>query len=306
MSPSMYYHTAVLLLFRPFLKARFTESDLSPREVCRQSANTISNLFAQHLKLYSLDGIFTFQLHCLLTACTIHIIKLPSISATTHLAAACNSFQDLVKKNDWATSSLNIIKSFVQKWNIVLPLEVEAALYRGHEAPTPVLADGIATTTTSRAISLDLDRINNPTNHSSTTLVDGDSTPNSATSSRPEKREAYPPAGPQALPKRQRLAAPHVNDTIANTLTKDGGFNTAPITKQQQQPIMKYLFAPFPNQPAPLLSPIHTSTSHNGSGDEEANGDAWDEELRKVSQGLDGLNFVGDDGFDPFMGYQGD
>jgi len=60
---------------------------------------------------------------------------------------------------------------------------------------------------------------------------------------------------------------------------------------------MNYLFVPFPNQPAPLLGPIHTSTS----ADTE-----WNYELNKVAQGFDGLNFSGDDWFDPFMGYQGE
>jgi len=61
--------------------------------------------------------------------------------------------------------------------------------------------------------------------------------------------------------------------------------------------LMNYLFAPSPNQPAPLLGPTHTSTS----ADTE-----WNDELNMVAQGFDGLNFLGDDWFDPFMGFQGE
>ncbi|KAF9629822.1 hypothetical protein BFW01_g3 [Lasiodiplodia theobromae] len=321
----MYYHAAILLLFRPFLKARFTESNVSPREVCRQSANTISYLFEKHRQLFGLDGIFTFQLHCLLTACTIHIIKLPSISATSHLAAACNSFQDLVKHNQWATSSLDIIRSLVQKWKIVLPLEVEHALYRD-QSILPALSESTSIET------------NNPSDADLNTqgganLVDRGRTPISTLpSSRPEKREARfpsPPAGSHILPKRQRLAAPHFHDCENSTQSpiKDTfSSNQQPLsttgapaaaimstvnsstTATHQQRMMRYLFAPFPHQPAPLLGPVHTSTSHNGWEDEDGTDrrDTWTEELRRVSQGFDGLNFVADDGFDPFMGYQGD
>ncbi|KAH7065637.1 hypothetical protein B0J12DRAFT_750400 [Macrophomina phaseolina] len=109
----MYYHAAILLLFRPFLKARFTESNLSPGDVCRQSANSVSGIFAQYRQQYGLLGIFAFQLH---------------------LAAAYNSFQDLTEQSQCATSSLNIIRSLVQRWKIVLPLEVDAALYRDQNA----------------------------------------------------------------------------------------------------------------------------------------------------------------------------
>lgn len=250
LSLHMYYHAAVLLLFRPFLKAKFTESDVSPREVCRQSANAISDIFAQHRRLYDLVGIYTFQVHCLLTACTIHIINVPTISSTNYLTAACDSFQDLVHRNEWATGSLNIIKGLVQKWNIILPIEAETALYRNQE----VLSS--------------FDFGSGSGSQSSPSSASG------ASVSRPEKRAHFLNPSSQVMQKRQRLAP---RETSA-------------------QP-MNYLFVPFPNQPAPLLGPIHTSTS----ADTE-----WNYELNKVAQGFDGLNFSGDDWFDPFMGYQGE
>lgn len=234
----MYYHAAVLLLFRPFVKAKFTASDVSPREVCRQSANAISNLFAQHRRLYDIIGIYTFQVHCLLTACTIHIINVPTISSTNYLTAACNSFQDLVHRNEWATGSLNIIKGLVQKWSIILPLEAETALYRNEN------------------------------------ILSSFDFSSQAEAYRPEKRAAFFNPSSQVMQKRQKLAPRETRGVPTN-----------------------YLFAPFPNQPAPLLGPIHTSTS----ADTE-----WNDELSKVAQGFDGLNFSEDDWFDPFMGYQGD
>jgi hypothetical protein len=78
----MYYHAADLLLFRPFLKAKFKGSKISPSEACRSSAATISHLFDQHSEMYDSVGIFTLQIHCLLAACTIHIINTPAIAST--------------------------------------------------------------------------------------------------------------------------------------------------------------------------------------------------------------------------------
>lgn len=305
----MFYHAAVLLLFRPFLKARFTKSYVSPLEVCRESANTISNLFAQHRQQYGLEGIFTFQLHCLLTASTIHIIKLPSISATSHLAAACNNFQDLVKQNQRAMGCLSILRDLVTKWKIVVPLEVEAALYRDQDAP-PTLADNTPTTIINVSMPAVME-----SNHESSGIASGDgaSTPTSilSSSSRPEKRDSRftsPPATSQILPKRQRLTVPHLSESSStDSPIKDAfGQQTGNSIQHQQDIITRYLFAPCPNQPAPLLGPIHTSTSHNGGDGDEGEGDRWAEELNKVSLGFDGLNFAADDGFDPFMGYRGD
>jgi hypothetical protein len=251
----MYYYSAVLLLFRPFLKAQFTESDVSPREVCRQSANAISDIFAQHRRMYDLVGINTFQVHCLSTACTIHIINVPTITSTNYLTAACNNFQDLVYRNEWATGSLNIIKGLVQKWNIILAIEAETALYRNHN----------------KLSSFSFGR-GDPGGRQLSSGEPSDDSRSAATLS--EKRAFLLSPSSQVMQKRQRLAP------------RDTG-----------NQVMNYLFAPSPNQPAPLLGPMHTSTST----DTELN-----DELNMVAQGFDGLNFLGDDWFDPFMGYQGE
>ena len=65
----MYYHAAILLLFRPFLKAKFTDTAIgfTPRDICRSSAEAISELWSDHHKLYGLKCIFMFQVHTLLT-----------------------------------------------------------------------------------------------------------------------------------------------------------------------------------------------------------------------------------------------
>jgi hypothetical protein len=137
----MYYHTALLLLFRPFLKAKIDYSDVVPREVCREAANMISDLWQQHRRIYGLSGIYMFQVHCLLTACTIHVINVPTISATRHLTTACNIFQDLIPRNGWARSAVTILRGLAEKWRLVLPLEVEEAMYRDVGGP-PVSSQG--------------------------------------------------------------------------------------------------------------------------------------------------------------------
>ena len=127
----MYYWTAVLLLFRPFLKANIVNHpDIVPREMARQAADNISDIWAQHQRLYGYSGIYMFQVHCLLTACTIHIISIPGPSPTARFTDACNSFQDLAHRHEWARSSLHILRNLAQKWSLILPKDAETALYR--------------------------------------------------------------------------------------------------------------------------------------------------------------------------------
>ncbi|KAF2757070.1 hypothetical protein EJ05DRAFT_501611 [Pseudovirgaria hyperparasitica] len=281
----MYYHAAVLLLFRPFLKATFTESNLSPRDVCRRSANYISDIFAQHRRMYGLSGLYTFQVHCLLTACTIHIINIPAIASSTYLTAACNSFQDLVTRNEWAVGSLNIIRGLVQKWNIVLPIEAENALYRNDTQ----MSHFDFTADPQRAVEAlvpEPDRTAptgepgtrcTPTSHDSTSppsTVDISST----SSKRPGAPHFSMPSTGLYHQKRQRMS---------QSQTRLIGEN--------------YLFAPFPNQPAPLLGPIHTS---EGVQEEGTDGEEGESLVERVSRGFDGLSFDSEDGmFDSYLGW---
>jgi hypothetical protein len=110
---------------------------------------------------------------------------------------------------------------------------------------------------------------------------------------RPAKRTAFLNPSSQVMQKRQRLAPVHKSGSSSSHRSPTGAGGTSAIKEQTPN----YLFAPFPNQPAPLLGPIHTSTSSDTE---------WNDELSKVAQDFDGLKFEGDGWFDPFMGFQGD
>lgn len=289
---SMYYHAAVLLLMRPFLKAKFTHSDISPSSVCRQAAASISDIFAQHRRLYHTVGIYTFQLHCLLTACTIHIINIPAIASTACLTAACNHFHDLSPWNKGASGSLDTIRGLVQKWSIILPTEAEEALYRdsGPSRPAEDVSMGgqqDAFQPSKRSAYLGpinviqkRQRLNMPR------LRGGPGAASSTSSSGLEGNESSGSGGPG------NSTAP---TTVIGRARSSGDSSSSPGQRPQQQ--TNYLFAPFTNQPAPLLGPIHTSTS---AETERLN------ELIQVAQGFDGLSFEQGGWFDPFMGYSGD
>jgi hypothetical protein len=285
----MYYHAAVLLLMRPFLKAKFTHSDISPSDVCRQAAAAISDIFAQHRRLYHTVGIYTFQLHCLLTACTIHIINIPAISSTTCLTAACNHFHDLSRWNKGANGSLDTIKGLVQKWIIILPLEAEEALYRNSEEKGQDDVNmGQQDVFKSAKRSAFLGPSNNVLKRQKLAMPRLPGATSSSSSLGMEGNESSGSGGPGGS------AAPISQGRDGSSGDSSSSPGQRPWREQQQT---NYLFAPFPNQPAPLLGPIHTSTS--------AETERLDEMI-KVAQGFDGLSFEQGGWFDPFMGYSGD
>ncbi|KAF2669508.1 hypothetical protein BT63DRAFT_262961 [Microthyrium microscopicum] len=290
----IYYHAAVLLLFRPFLRAKFTESDIVPSELCRQSATAISELFAKHLSLYGTTGIYTFQIQCLLTACTIHLINLPAISSATALRAACEAFNDLVTHNTWALASIKLIKDLVGKWSVILPGDVEDALYRSHaELPTSLRErfDDPAAPQAELVRGAKRTAFLNPSQviQKRARLAPVLSTP-SASADRGGSRSGSGSSAPGTPP--NATAAPGKGagsgSGSGQTTNTTGSGATEHRTNQAS-----FLFAPFPNQPTPLLGPIHTSRVADTD---------WHDELNRVAQDFDGLKFEGDGWFDPFMG----
>jgi hypothetical protein len=278
---SLYYHAAILLLFRPFLRARFTQSDLIPSELCRQSATNISDLFAKHMTYFGTTGIYAFQIQCLLSACTIHLVNLPSIASSSNLLAACEAYHALVSRNTWALGSLKLIKELVVKWNIILPGDVEQSLYRPHVEPFDELFD--------------------------------DRSAPQAEILRGAKRGAFLNPSSQVMQKRPRLAPVQTSatrPTPGKSASASGSGSSTSITPpsitlkrgagglteggdQRTGQAGNFLFSPFPSQPAPLLGPVHTSTTSEAE---------FMDDLHKVVQDFDGLQFDGDGWFDPFMG----
>jgi hypothetical protein len=316
----MYYHAAVLLLFRPFLRAKFTESSIAPAELCRQAATSLSDLFARHLSLYGATGVYTFHLQGLLAACTIHLINLPAIASATALTAAARALAALVHRNAWAAAALRLIRALVRRWGIVVPGELEAALYSdaaaGEDEDVDVSTErgGGGRAEGRRPLPRELRRRQAPkrpataaggSSSSSSGAAGGDNGGGpggrlTAAAGPSASRSGAAATTAAAVPKRQRLASRGGRKNAAESSDdSDAGELEAPPLQQQPlpQPNINFLFAPFPSQqPAPLLGPIHTSTTPDPDLE-------WgEEEVRRVTRDFDGLRFEGDGWFDPFMG----
>lgn len=238
----MFYWNSVLLLFRPFVKARIAETDMSPGEICHNASIKISELFALHQGLYGLNGISFCQLSCLVTACTVLIMNLPAPKTITHLKNACDALHQLAPRNLYAQRGIDVIDSLVQKWNIILPGEVEQALnrdvYMAASAEQSIEASDTSTTVPKRR------------------SVSGPSTVT------PQKRPRLRPL--------EHYVAPEKNE------------------RSSGDAVSKYLFVPFPDQPTPILVPIHGNDDIGSKIDEE------------IVSGLEGLSFTGDWRYDRF------
>ena len=70
----MYYHYAILLLFRPFIKLHIMGSGVSPRDVCSQAADAISALVYSYDQLYTLRRTPSFVPYFVLASSITHLV----------------------------------------------------------------------------------------------------------------------------------------------------------------------------------------------------------------------------------------
>jgi hypothetical protein len=150
----MYYHFAILLLFRPLIKLRIIGSSISPRDVCSQAADAICGLLRSYAQLYTLRRTPSFVPYFVLTSSIVHLAiaatymenpkanetsdpppnssessrkppKLPP-HATETLSCGIAFLTEMTPCHHFAQQALNILRYLAKKWNIEVDIETTA------------------------------------------------------------------------------------------------------------------------------------------------------------------------------------
>jgi len=140
----MYYHFAILLLFRPFIKLRIIRSTISPRDVCCEAADAIRRLSKSYAQLYTLRRTPSFIPYFVLTSATTHLAisvtdtsNDPQDPAPENLEAAPNldprvsdslkqGMLDLVGMahcHRFAGQAVSTLRYLAKKWNVKVDIE---------------------------------------------------------------------------------------------------------------------------------------------------------------------------------------
>ncbi|KAH7146684.1 fungal-specific transcription factor domain-containing protein [Dactylonectria estremocensis] len=135
----MYYHFAILLLFRPLIKLRIIGSKVSPRDVCSQTADAIQGLLKSYSQLYTLRRTPSFVPHFVLTSAIMHLaigatkiqsvsdISMPNqveaaVKIDSHVKDAIrqgiDDLTEMAPCHRFAEKTLNILRHLAQKWDI--------------------------------------------------------------------------------------------------------------------------------------------------------------------------------------------
>lgn len=156
---SMYYHFAILLLFRPLIKLRIIGSSLTPKDVCAQAADAIQGLLRSYSQLYTLRRTPSFVPYFVLTSSIMHLAigAAPSGSPPEGLKVEGQSppagpaakppqgskmdprvaesinrgiadLTEMAPCHHFAEQALNILRYLAKKWNIDVEIASKSQL----------------------------------------------------------------------------------------------------------------------------------------------------------------------------------
>ena len=146
----MYYHFAILLLFRPFWNLEIFESTTFPRTVCSEAAQSIFVLIRSYKELYTLRRTPSFVPYIILTASLAYVADIKGeltgdgMTSLTYGSEGLNLLEDMCKSHFFARRSVEIIKFFAEKWGLQLPehdlLRSRSPLSDDEDQPNATLA----------------------------------------------------------------------------------------------------------------------------------------------------------------------
>jgi hypothetical protein len=116
----MYYHFAVIMLFRPFIKLRFLGSAVSPLDTCVEAANSISSLVQTYRKTYGFRQTPAFVPYMLLASTITHLVTVQSVplpfGGSLPTLPGLADLQILSDRYPFARHALSVIKFLARQW----------------------------------------------------------------------------------------------------------------------------------------------------------------------------------------------
>ncbi|KAF2809283.1 uncharacterized protein BDZ99DRAFT_443474 [Mytilinidion resinicola] len=299
----MYYHTCIVHLFRPLMKVDILHSDIRPREVCIDSANTVSDIMRLYRRHYSLRSCNLLLTHILLSITTVHLINSSNPVSRRNLIDGLRAMEDMSTCHYFTARTFKIIYNLCQKWNLPFPDELKSS-------PLVPVAEPPLTSPPPRTTNFfdNYDAIQPPNGPQPPRTEYPSATPEDSA-----RRESLTMFTPQTLASASSSLPPR-SSTTTNTTSPPLTFASSPNNAQgpAAAPAEEQLFwTPFQGQGVPLLgNNMHVSpmdlSSMLGAVDQ------WDDFSRdgfKMSeswqQAGDQMGFVGQGAHGHGMGVAG-
>lgn len=119
----MFYHCAILLLFRPFLRFSFAPSTLSPSEICFQAAENLTTLIRSYRQLHTVRRTPTFTPFIMLNTAIVALVDTTLTGAVRLPSILKDSLDDLTSMSvchGFANHAIMILRIFDNQRSISL------------------------------------------------------------------------------------------------------------------------------------------------------------------------------------------
>ncbi|EXM18035.1 hypothetical protein FOTG_13887 [Fusarium oxysporum f. sp. vasinfectum 25433] len=135
----MYYHFAILQLFRPLIKLRIIGSQVFPRNVCLQAASAIQGLLKSYSQLYTLKRAPSFMPYFALTSTIMDLTIMAAAVQTNDLDTTARTDPQVVDAVKQGIASLaemtpchrtaeqapHILRYLAKKWSINVGIDIQ-------------------------------------------------------------------------------------------------------------------------------------------------------------------------------------
>ncbi|KAH7333527.1 fungal-specific transcription factor domain-containing protein [Rhexocercosporidium sp. MPI-PUGE-AT-0058] len=132
----LYYHFAILILFRPFVRPGITTADVSPRHVCTQAANAISAIIRSYSNLYTLRRTPSFVPYVVFSSSIFHLAIVREDQLSTHsrgqLIQSISDLKEMSSCHGFAARALDILRFLASLWEGDEPTKPLSRLFHPH------------------------------------------------------------------------------------------------------------------------------------------------------------------------------
>ena len=119
----MFYHCAILLLFRPFLLSSFAPFPISPSEICIQTAGNLTTLIRSYRQLHTLRRTPTFTPYIILNTAIVALVDTTlagAVSLPSILDDSLNNLTHISVCHGFANHAIMILQIFANQRSISL------------------------------------------------------------------------------------------------------------------------------------------------------------------------------------------
>ncbi|KAF2846331.1 C6 transcription factor-like protein [Plenodomus tracheiphilus IPT5] len=121
----MLYFTMIVHLFRPMLKVNLIHSEVRPRDICIDAANTVSRIVKMYRSFYDFRLAHLTIPHILLSVCVVHLLYSKDNGLSRqNLVDGLKGLEDIHECHYFGARSFRIIHSLSRQWDLPFPEEL--------------------------------------------------------------------------------------------------------------------------------------------------------------------------------------